>query len=1112
MAKITNPSKLLPSAKTTTITKVGKSGLISPININKKSVAIVKSNDVGGKLVNIEKFLKSDLIISQKKAEVKRKEKQKQNFEAAEKKLETPKSKGLRLPGISAPSLGFLDRVKRFLFFTALGWLLPKILEFLPKLEGFAKIVGGIYKFGEGLFGNLFNGFMSLVKFGGDLKDKTLGFIAELNVGKSANFQKEFDKLEKQFNTFVNASIIAGVLSADIGSAAVDEYNKWRKKNAPEPQKGKKGGKPPVGRPKVTEGRGGKKPTGKPRITGDVKPNWWQKLTGGIKGKFGKVAGKLAGPFSKFAGAAIPGLGAALGAADAKARFESGDKLGGFLAGLSASLDAFTAAVAIAGLGAAATGVGLPGAAVLGTIATVAGAISVSIDVVLLIRDILKAFGVPVFNKGGRVVRRYQGGGTTRGGRPVGGAPRRTIAPVRRKKPPRVSLPKTQPGKDVGGEKKIKEFYAKPQDESKKYLRPAGGWLSTLFDGEKKDLSTFDTLKKMSGTLKSDETLAKGILGLMSSGIDMALGQKPDRKIFKSFFDTIGYVSDTLASQRANMSMSSLMSQLRGFAEGGTVPSRGLRGTYGDTGTGDLLAKLIGPTIDQRVNEAIQSIEKELMMKGKKNGEAPGPPGPPGPDDTPGARLRDGSNAQIEADLLEYFTALYGKNAAIGIVANLRRESGYRTSTPDNSRFEGMAQWSRNARWPEFVKWAESKGLDPYDRNAQAQYIAVELKQLGTDARLKAAKTPEEAASLFYNEFERAAYSRPVVGSAYDPNNPHERKNKDFIQDITGRNPDIGKRSDQVVIRPTTSGQQIGSFASGLYIGSPGDNDGQQTGLNMNLPGGIGTPIYAPVDLIYRSKGTDGNSSVGLNGTPEALGPSGRGFGYYGSYYFTKNGKEYEVLMGHFKDLPLKKSKDGDIIPKGTLIGYQGASGRSISGSGGVYPHISLHVNGVGFKASNQDLVEFANLLSGTSQSQKPTSKVQSQAQRPPGQTPSQQSSGKVIRSFKVGDFTYTEREGNVYTENGKPISKSSFDAIVKNHPSVSKGMQGGGLIAPSRPNRPIPNSFTSYNHPSSGTLVAIQPMIYYVDRPTSSGNGMIAFPVPIAVNSSMPDLSSSRG
>ena len=155
------------------------------------------------------------------------------------------------------------------------------------------------------------------------------------------------------------------------------------------------------------------------------------------------------------------------------------------------------------------------------------------------------------------------------------------------------------------------------------------------------------------------------------------------------------------------------------------------------------------------------------------------------------------------------------------------------------------------------------------------------------------------------------------------------------------------------------------TFASGAWIDPPDDPDGQDTGLNMALSGGVGTPIYAPYDLIYRSKGRDGNPSVGLDGNADPLGPSGRGFGYYGAYFFEKDGKEYEVLLGHFRDLPYKGSKDGEVIPRGTLLGYQGASGRSINKqTGGPLAHISLHVNGVGFRNNNTNiLVDFAEKL-----------------------------------------------------------------------------------------------------------------------------------------------------
>jgi rare lipoprotein A (peptidoglycan hydrolase) len=203
----------------------------------------------------------------------------------------------------------------------------------------------------------------------------------------------------------------------------------------------------------------------------------------------------------------------------------------------------------------------------------------------------------------------------------------------------------------------------------------------------------------------------------------------------------------------------------------------------------------------------------------------------------------------------------------------------------------------------------------------------------------------------------------------------------------------------------------VGGFASGAWIGPPGDTDGEQTGLNMNLPGGIGTPIYAPRDLIYKKKGTKGGPSVGLQGTPDALGPSGHGFGFYGAYFFKEKDKEYEVLMGHFRDMPYKGTNDGEVIPKGTLLGYQGASGRSISSSNGVYPHISLHLNGVGFRASNQELVQFANSL-------RASGGTRAVPQQKPNLVPSGQTLSGQISWYGPGFYGKRTASGSVYTGN----------------------------------------------------------------------------------------------
>jgi len=144
-----------------------------------------------------------------------------------------------------------------------------------------------------------------------------------------------------------------------------------------------------------------------------------------------------------------------------------------------------------------------------------------------------------------------------------------------------------------------------------------------------------------------------------------------------------------------------------------------------------------------------------------------------------------GNQAEIENQMFDYLSKNYGENVAYGMLSNAMRESGYRTNAPEGGYF-GMFQWDKN-REARLREWAKSKNLDPMSRQAQLQYGIIEAEELGTLGRMKSAKSPQEAASLFYNEFERAAYSKPIQGSKYTPNNPHEDKNRKFLEEIRSR-------------------------------------------------------------------------------------------------------------------------------------------------------------------------------------------------------------------------------------------------------------------------------------------------------------------------------------
>ena len=133
-----NTQKLLPAAKTTSalaranVGKIFSSSLIKTKKIDtKKLVGPLSKRDEPGAIVNtltdIDSRLKLLLNEEQRQQNKKKKEKEKADFEKQEKRLEAPKeAKKFKLPGLNVPGMSFLDRIKRFLFFTALGWLFTK--------------------------------------------------------------------------------------------------------------------------------------------------------------------------------------------------------------------------------------------------------------------------------------------------------------------------------------------------------------------------------------------------------------------------------------------------------------------------------------------------------------------------------------------------------------------------------------------------------------------------------------------------------------------------------------------------------------------------------------------------------------------------------------------------------------------------------------------------------------------------------------------------------------------------------------------------------------------------------------------------------------------------
>lgn len=105
------------------------------------------------------------------------------------------------------------------------------------------------------------------------------------------------------------------------------------------------------------------------------------------------------------------------------------------------------------------------------------------------------------------------------------------------------------------------------------------------------------------------------------------------------------------------------------------------------------------------------------------------------------------------------------------------------------------------------------------------------------------------------------------------------------------------------------------------------DRDAEQSGYDVILPGGVGSPIVAPVALTNIKTGFQGSGS----------GAGGRGYGNWVSGDFIgTDGKKHELLLGHLDKINVSP---GASLAAGGVIGTQGITGRATG------PHVTTHVN-----------------------------------------------------------------------------------------------------------------------------------------------------------------------
>ena len=342
--------------------------------------------------------------------------------------------------------------------------------------------------------------------------------------------------------------------------------------------------------------------------------------------------------------------------------------------------------------------------------------------------------------------------------------------------------------------------------------------------------------------------------------------------------------------------------------------------------------------------------------------------------------------------------------------------------------------------------------------------------------------------------------------------------------------------------------QQIAGDTEGRYgrIGIP-NTDGQDTGADIELfgqrgeigktfgdnskqgpYGNRGVEISFPYDLIYLEKvpggRNKGHNSIDVQGSTsrdyKAVTGS-TGFGHIGSYYYKdpQTGRMFEVMMGH-GNKPFKKFKEGEVIKAGTVVGWQGASGSSDSMQGGVYDHVTFHVNAVDGGDPGPIFDMFVDsLVSGkgaqlTAQQREAKEQEAMLAENRPigsesilagkpvvwnGESWEAKSAYKPKTSESEGKGGFNPI-GDLFSSISKVFSsdQKTASANIAQKEDVAE-LKGGGIIGrPEIGQRQI-NTFATYEDPQASSVkVFYQEKIKYIPRPINmDGNAVPSVSVP---------------
>jgi hypothetical protein len=833
--------KSLPPSKINSTKLLGGSSFSTKktsVSLNKLKTSGQNDFSIIKKQVFEIKNLITNITLSKKNEQKrKQKEQEKEKFEGTEKKLEKkkPKETGIKLP--ATPKLGFLDRIKNFLFNTFLGFIAVRLIEHLPKLIGVAKFLGGTLDFLTSVGGTLLNGLVTFVEKGYEVADFTRKQLR--NFGGEGAVEK-FDALNKAFENIIFAAIAASLALGNLGSGGEKGggpggkpgtgSNSFQKSTAAEKVKNarirniqKKYG---PGARKIYENalNNGKTPQ---QAESAIKRG----LKRGVSVRPGaeSLSAKTASKGSIFS----RGLGKAPGRVATKVLGKTGSKLAGKVFGkipIIGGLVSFIISV-LSGepVGrAAAKAVGFSIGSALGTfipvpfVGTILGG---------MLGDIVGGALYDTLTGGNKKqVVKAKGGGSapsTRGGRIVTGPAKRKITKARRTV--KVQSTPIKPGASIGGEKQIEKVF--PKSEKIGTVNPLG--------------YIEDTYKKT-----SEAPYFGSLMGIATKAV---VGQKPSPIDYKNAAQGLSNWMNVTFSDEV------LRTGALAAAGGGQINAEMLSKSSGDMT--NVIAKSLEENISKKVDDAINDLMKQMMLKSIEK--------------KPGLEGKDQFGE--EGSILEGTTSgEYGP--ILDLIASVEAVGGY--DVVNGGKIPGLSSMTISAARQEAMRSGGSGAMGRYQQ--MPQYVLDRARSIGLnpDRDLFNQENQNKLAILLINGGGYKKWKSGQMNTEQFAHNlsatwrglPEGPSNKTYQDRYASRNKAHTSWANVVAtLNAAKSGRIAGGQFGGGILGTSGVNAvdqftpiAQKFGLQVTSAYRPGDPGYHGKNMArdYQTVGAPGNAGT----------------------------------------------------------------------------------------------------------------------------------------------------------------------------------------------------------------------------------------------------------